>query len=216
MCYPVSGMMHIKDPLLLIEKSSPCCGSGFPFLLSEWSFTIIYVRRHITINVLSASLNKTLPSFVLFQTQEVQLKVDDFERELQQLQSRYTAQAREVIKTKTSIFIHNIHILSLCWNVYRFVSPSIHLSIHSSIYPSNNVSRTCQGIVMTLCIICFPSSGQGMSASVCYACIINTTFFFLEGIDLNKQKKTEKQWLLIKFSVFPCQSFFLLSVSSEM
>ena len=49
---------------------------------------------------------------------------------------------------------------------------------------------------MTLCIICFPSSGQGMSASVCYACIINTRFFFLEGIDLNKQKKTEKQWLL--------------------
>ena len=23
MCYPVSGMMHIKDPLLLIGKSSP-------------------------------------------------------------------------------------------------------------------------------------------------------------------------------------------------
>ena len=23
MCYPVCGMVHIKDPLLLIEKSSP-------------------------------------------------------------------------------------------------------------------------------------------------------------------------------------------------
>ena len=30
----------IKEPLLLIGKSSPCCSSGFPFLLSEWSITI--------------------------------------------------------------------------------------------------------------------------------------------------------------------------------
>ena len=40
MCYPVCGMVHIKVPLLLIGKSSPCGGSGFPLLLSEWSFTI--------------------------------------------------------------------------------------------------------------------------------------------------------------------------------
>ena len=40
MCYPVSGMVNIKEPLLLIGKSSPCGGSGFPFSLSEWSFTI--------------------------------------------------------------------------------------------------------------------------------------------------------------------------------
>ena len=40
MCYPVCGMVHIKDPLLLIGKSSPCGGSGFPFSLSEWSATI--------------------------------------------------------------------------------------------------------------------------------------------------------------------------------
>ena len=30
MCYPVCGMMHIKEPLLLIGKSSPGGGSGFP------------------------------------------------------------------------------------------------------------------------------------------------------------------------------------------
>ena len=42
MCYPVCGMVHIKDPLLLIEKISPCSGgSGFHLSLSEWSFTII-------------------------------------------------------------------------------------------------------------------------------------------------------------------------------
>ena len=40
MCYPVCGMVHIKEPLLLIEKSSPYGGSGFPLSLSEWSFTI--------------------------------------------------------------------------------------------------------------------------------------------------------------------------------
>ena len=37
MCYPVCGMVHIKEPLQLIDKSSLCGGSGFPFSLSEWS-----------------------------------------------------------------------------------------------------------------------------------------------------------------------------------
>ena len=36
----VRGMVHIKEPLLLIGKSSPRGGSGFPLSLSEWSFTI--------------------------------------------------------------------------------------------------------------------------------------------------------------------------------
>ena len=40
MYYTVCGMVHIKEPLLLIGKSSPCDGSGFPLSLSEWSFTI--------------------------------------------------------------------------------------------------------------------------------------------------------------------------------
>ena len=53
MCYPVSGMVHIKEPLLLIGKSSLCGGSGFPFSLSERSLTICLT--------LSASLNKTFP-----------------------------------------------------------------------------------------------------------------------------------------------------------
>ena len=47
-CYPVCGMVHIKEPLLLIDKSSLCGGSGFPFSLSEWSLTICltpYNRR---------------------------------------------------------------------------------------------------------------------------------------------------------------------------
>ena len=48
MCYPVCGMVHIKEALLLIDKSSLCGGSGFRFSLSEWSLTICltpYNRR---------------------------------------------------------------------------------------------------------------------------------------------------------------------------
>ena len=41
MCYPVCGLVHIKYPLLLIEKNSQCSGgNGFPLLLSKWFFTI--------------------------------------------------------------------------------------------------------------------------------------------------------------------------------
>ena len=46
MYYPVC--LHIKEPLLLIDKSNLCGGSGFPFSLSEWSLTICltpYNRR---------------------------------------------------------------------------------------------------------------------------------------------------------------------------
>ena len=56
MCYPVGGM--VKEPLLLIEKSSPCGGIGFPLSLSEWSFTICLTPYNRKKNVLSASLNK--------------------------------------------------------------------------------------------------------------------------------------------------------------
>ena len=35
-CYPVCGMMHLKENLLLIRKSSPCGGSGFPFSLDRY------------------------------------------------------------------------------------------------------------------------------------------------------------------------------------
>ena len=49
MCYPVCGMMHIKEPLLLIGKSSPCGGSGFP-LSCYLNGPLLYVLRHITVN----------------------------------------------------------------------------------------------------------------------------------------------------------------------
>ena len=39
-CAILSGMVHIKELLLLIGKCSQCGGSGFPLSLSEWSFTI--------------------------------------------------------------------------------------------------------------------------------------------------------------------------------
>ena len=58
-CVILSGMMHIKEALLPIGKSSLCGGSRFPLSLSEWSFTICLMP-----NVLSASLNKTFTSFL--------------------------------------------------------------------------------------------------------------------------------------------------------
>ena len=65
MCYPVCGMLHIKEHLLLIGKSSLCCGSGFRFSLSEWSLTICLAPYNRKKNMLSVSLNKTFPSFLV-------------------------------------------------------------------------------------------------------------------------------------------------------
>ena len=57
---PVCGVVHIKDPLLLIGKSSPCSGSS-----GYLNGPLPYVWHNITVNknLLSASLNKTFPSF---------------------------------------------------------------------------------------------------------------------------------------------------------
>ena len=59
MCYPVCGMMHIKEPLLLFGKSSSRGGSRV-FSLAIW--VVLYNRKQY---VLSALLNKTFPSFKL-------------------------------------------------------------------------------------------------------------------------------------------------------
>ena len=64
MCYPVYGMVHIKELLMLIGKNSPCGGSRLPLSLFEWSFTICPLTYNRKYNVLSASLNKTFPSFL--------------------------------------------------------------------------------------------------------------------------------------------------------
>ena len=64
MYYPICGMMHIKEPLLLIGRSSLCGGSGFSLSLPEWSLTICLTPYNRKENVLSASLNKTFPSFL--------------------------------------------------------------------------------------------------------------------------------------------------------
>ena len=63
---------------MLIGKSSPCGGSRFPFSLSEWSFTICLTTYNRKQNVLSASLNKTFPSFLpSITTQETIAKMYD-------------------------------------------------------------------------------------------------------------------------------------------
>ena len=41
MCFCVCGMVHIKEPIMLVRENSTCSGgSGFPLSLSEWSFVI--------------------------------------------------------------------------------------------------------------------------------------------------------------------------------
>ena len=75
MCYPVCGMMHIKEPLLLIGKSSPCGRSRFPLSLSELFSTICLTPYNCKSNVLSALLNKTFPVlFLLYRLQCVHLE----------------------------------------------------------------------------------------------------------------------------------------------
>ena len=64
MYYPAYGMMHIKEPLLLIGNSSLCGDSGFTLSLSEWYFNICPTPYNRKYNVLNASLNKTFPSFL--------------------------------------------------------------------------------------------------------------------------------------------------------
>ena len=48
MYYPVCGMMHIKEPLLLIGKVAYVAAAGF--LARYLSGPLPYVRHHITVN----------------------------------------------------------------------------------------------------------------------------------------------------------------------
>ena len=67
MCYSVCGMEHIKEPLLLIGKSSPCSGgSGFPLSLSEWSFTICPTPYNRKIKCVGCVVKKTFPSLHIY------------------------------------------------------------------------------------------------------------------------------------------------------
>ena len=72
MHYPVCGMVHIKDSLLLIENNSPCRGGrGFPLSLSILSFTMCYI---FTLNLLLLHLLQLLLLLLLLlQHQQQQL-----------------------------------------------------------------------------------------------------------------------------------------------
>ena len=52
MFYPVCGMVHIKEPLLLIG-SSPCGSSGFLLSLFKWSYTICLMQYNHKVIALS-------------------------------------------------------------------------------------------------------------------------------------------------------------------
>ena len=72
MSYPVCGIVHIKEPLLLIGKSSPCSGSGFSSLaLSEWSIFSTPLVLSVSLKG-NMSLLPTFCYFVLFRCVAVQ------------------------------------------------------------------------------------------------------------------------------------------------
>ena len=60
MVFAVCRLVHIKEPLLQIRKSSLCSGS------SRWSFTICLMPYNRKFNVLNVLLNKTFPSLIRF------------------------------------------------------------------------------------------------------------------------------------------------------
>ena len=70
MCYPVCGMVHIKEPLLLIRNSSQCGGSRFPLSLSEWSFTICLTPYNPNWVVLSST-----PSYFILISDRFTLRI---------------------------------------------------------------------------------------------------------------------------------------------
>ena len=105
MCYPVCGMMHIKEPLLLVGKSSPCGGSRFPLSLSEWSSTIcVTPYNHKLKNAFNTSLNKTFPSFLPLVI-SVKVKRDDgFHIDLDDYLMGLLQVATELVSNSTCLY----------------------------------------------------------------------------------------------------------------
>ena len=62
MCYPVCGMVHVKEPLLLIGVAHVAAVGFLSLYELLLSCLMPYNRKQ---NVLSVSLNKTFPSLFL-------------------------------------------------------------------------------------------------------------------------------------------------------
>ena len=110
-----------REPLL-IGKCSPCGDSGFLLSLSEWSFNILcptpYNRKY---NVLSASLNKTFPSFLLKVHCLLRIQVTCFKRmthhhsTLCKLMHMWQNVHIDVKKTPYSLFVLKSPISRFSW-----------------------------------------------------------------------------------------------------
>ena len=50
MCYPVYGMVHIKEPFLLSERVAHVAAARFLFFSLFLNGHLPYIRRHITVN----------------------------------------------------------------------------------------------------------------------------------------------------------------------
>ena len=65
------GIMHIKEPLLLIGKNSPCGDSGFSLLLSEWSFIICNFLSCSIYKVKAIKYRGSIQMLILYQLQSI-------------------------------------------------------------------------------------------------------------------------------------------------
>ena len=52
MCYPIDGMVHINEPMLLIEKKVAHVVAAAGFFSRSMNGHLPYVRRHISVNTM--------------------------------------------------------------------------------------------------------------------------------------------------------------------
>ena len=84
MCYQVCGMVHIKDLLLLIKKSSPYSGViRFLLSISKRSFTVFGASLNITFPFFHRSYVQVTATIYRFEFNNPILEVAVFIRTLQ-------------------------------------------------------------------------------------------------------------------------------------
>ena len=74
-CYPVCGMVHIKETFYMTERVAHVVVAACFISLSEFPFTICPMPYKIIKNVVSMSLNKTYPYFLIFIYRDIHVSI---------------------------------------------------------------------------------------------------------------------------------------------
>ena len=79
MCYPVCGMMHIKEPLLLIGKNSPC---GVLYIKKSccdlWDIYGPHFLIHVTLVVITISGSLSICCNLVFRSVSREISISLF------------------------------------------------------------------------------------------------------------------------------------------